>query len=130
MANVMRYNLAQFVFDDTEIRTDSFKTTRKIEAETLTATNSHMPYATMFAKEELEWEASDIDPVYRSFFEDVIERQKADPTNLGIVATYDYSEVTGDLVEDDIYDDVWIEEISKENANKPFSVKGGAMRKL
>ena len=127
---VRRYNLAQFVFNETEIPTDSFKTTRKIEAESLTATNSHRPYATMFAKEELEWEASDIDPIYRKFFEEIIERQKADPTDLAMVCTYDYSEVTGDLEEDDIYDGVWIEEISKENANKPFSVKGGAREKL
>lgn len=130
MANEMRYNLAQFVFDDTQIRTDTFKTTRKIEAETLSACNSHSPYATMFKKEELEWECSDIDPIFRGFFEDMIERQKADPTDLAMVSTYDYSEVTGDIVEDDVYDEVWIEEISKENANKPFSVKGGARKKL
>ncbi len=130
MANVMRYNLAQFVFEDTQIRTEEFKTTRKIEAEKLIACNSHSPYATMFAKEELEWEASKIDPIYRSFFEDVIEKQKADPTSLAMISTYDYSEVTGDLIEDDVYDEVWVEEISKENANKPFTVKGGAMRKL
>lgn len=130
MANVMRYNLAQFVFDDTQIRTDEFSTTRKIEVEQLTASNSHTPYATMFAKEEFEWEAKDIDPIHRSFFEDVMDRQKADPTDLATICTYDYSEVSGDLVEDDVYDDCWIEEISKDNANKPFTVKGGAMRKL
>ena len=130
MATETRYNLAQFVFEDTQIRTGSFKTTRKIEAERLTACNSHTPYATMFAEEELEWEASDIDPNFRKFFEDMVERQKADPTNLAMVCTYDYSEITGDLVEDDVYDGVWIEEIEKENANKPFSVKGGASRKL
>ena len=132
MANITRYNLAQFVFNDEEIRTDSFKTTRKIEAEKLTATNSHTPYATMFAKEEFEWEASDIDPYYRKFFEDVIDSQKANPSleNLGIVATYDFNELTGDVEEDDVYTGVWVEEISKENANKPFSIKGGALNKL
>lgn len=130
MANVMRYNLAQFVFEDTQIRTEEFKTSRKIEAEKLVACNSHTPYATMFAKEELTWEASKIDPIYRSFFEDVIDKQKADPTNLATISTYDYSEITGDLIVDDVYDDVWVEEISKDNANKPFSVKGGAMKKL
>jgi len=128
--NVTRYNLAQFVFDDNQIRTDGFKTTRKIEAESLTACNSHSPYATMFGAEELEWEASDIDPIYRGFFEDVMDRQKADPTNLAMVSTYDYSEITGDLVEDDVFDEVWVEEISKENANKPFTVKGGARKKI
>lgn len=130
MATETRYNLAQFVFEDTEIPTDSFKTTRKIEAEKLTACNSHSSYATMFKKEELEWEASDIDPLYRKFFEDVIDKQKADPTQLAMITTFDYSEVTGDLVQDDCYTGVWVEEISKENANKPFSVKGGAEKKI
>lgn len=128
--SIKRYNLAQFVFDDNQIRVDGFKTTRKLEAETLTACNSHSPYATMFAKEEFEWEASDIDPIYRSFFSDVMDRQKEDPSNLAMISTYDYSEVTGDVVEDDVFDDVWVEELSKENANKPFSVKGGARKKI
>lgn len=130
MATTRRYNLAQFVFEDTEIPTDKFKTKRKIEAETLTACNSHSPYATMFSKEEFEWEASDIDPLYRQFFENAVEKQKEDPTTLAMISTYDYSEVDGDLVEDDVYDGVWIEEIEKENANKPFSVKGGAKKKI
>ena len=130
MANVMRYNLAQFVFEDTQIRTEEFKTSRKLSVEKLKASNSHTPYATMFTEEEFTWEASKIDPIYRNFFEEVIDKQKADPTNLATISTYDYSEITGDLIVDDIYDDVWVEEISKDNANKPFSVKGGAMKKL
>ena len=130
MANETRYNLAQFVFNDTQIRVGGFKTTRKQNTETLSACNSHKPYAVMFGKEELTWEASDIDPIYRSFFENVMDRQKADPTDLAMVSTYDYSEITGDLFEDDCFDDVWVEELSKETANKPFSAKGNAMRKI
>ena len=49
---------------------------------------------------------------------------------LPMISTYDYSEISGDIVEDDVFVDVWVEEISKENANKPFSVKGGAKKKL
>ena len=41
-----------------------------------------------------------------------------------------YNPETGDIAEDDVYDGAYITEISKENANKPFSVKGGALRKL
>jgi len=130
MPSVTRYNLAQLVFDDTEITTKTFKTTRKQTVEKLEACNSHDPYAVMFGKEELSWEASDIDPLHRSFFNEVLDRQKADPTNTGMVSTFDYSEITGDIEEDDVFDKVWVEEISKENANKPFSVKGGAMRKI
>lgn len=130
MATVKRYNLAQFVFDDEQVRVGSFKTTRKQSTEQLSACNSHRPYAVMFGKEELGWEASKVDPIYRPFFEKVMDRQKADPTDLGMVSTYDYSEMTGDLQEDDVFDDVWIEELSKETANKPFTVKGNAMRKI
>ena len=130
MANVKRYNLAQFVFDDTQIRVDKFKTTRKQDVESLTACNSHSPYAVMFGAEEFEWEASDIDPVFRSFFSDVMDRQKEDPTDLAMISTYDYSEISGDLVEDDVFDEVWVEELEKENANKPFTVKGGARMKI
>ena len=71
----------------------------------------------------------DIDPQHRSFFEDILDMQKALPEELPYIATYDYVEGTGDLVEDDVYYGVWVEEISKEKANQPFSVKGGALRK-
>lgn len=130
MADVTRYNLAQFVFDGTEIPVGSFKTTRKQSTETLSACNSHTPYAVMFGKEELTWEASDIDPIYRSFFEKVMDRQKANPSDLGVVSTYDYSELTGSYVEDDAFSKVWVEEIGKETANKPFTAKGSAMKKI
>ncbi len=130
MATVQRYNLAQIVYEDTQITTDSFKTTRKIDAEEYNSTNSYSPYAVNFSNETYEWEMSEIDPTYRSFFEDMMDRQKADPSNLAMVATYDYNPETGDLVEDDIYDGAYITEISKENANQPFDVKGGAIRKL
>lgn len=124
-----RYNLAQALFRNTEITTDSFKTTRKQDTETYTATNSHSPYAVAFGAESFEWEMSDIDPLMRKFFEEVMDYQKENPNDLGLFATYDFNEITGDLVEDDVYYDAYITEISKENANKPFSVKGEALRK-
>ena len=130
MATVKRYNLAQIVYEDQQITTDTFKTTRKIDTEEYTASNDYNPYAINFSNETYEWEMSDIDPTYRSFFEDMMDRQKEDPSTLATVATYDYNKSTGDLVEDDVYDGAYITEISKENANKPFSVKGGAIKKI
>lgn len=124
-----RYNLAQALFRNTEIITDSFKTTRKQDTETYTACNSHSPYAVAFGAESYEWEMSDIDPLMRKFFDEVMDYQKENPNDLGLFATYDFNEITGDLVEDDVYYDAYITEISKENANKPFSVKGEALRK-
>lgn len=124
-----RYNLAQALFRNTEITTDSFKTTRKQDTETYTACNSHSPYAVAFGAESYEWEMSDIDPLMRKFFDEVMDYQKENPNDLGLFATYDFNEITGDLIEDDVYYDAFITEISKENANKPFSVKGEALRK-
>lgn len=130
MADVTRYNLAQFVFDGKDIPVGSFKTTRKQSTEKYTACNSHTPYAVMFGEEELEWEASDVDPIYRSFFEKVMDRQKENPNNLGSISTFDYSELSGSVVPDDTFAGVWVEELGKETANKPFSVKGNAKRKI
>ena len=130
MASVQRYNLAQIVYEDNQITTQTFKTTRKLDSEEYTASNSYNSYAVNLSKETFEWEMSDIDPKYRSFFEDMMDKQKANPDELAMVATYDYNPETGDIVEDDVYDGAYITEISKENANKPFSVKGGALRKL
>ena len=130
MPTVQRYNLAQIVYEDQQITTDTFKTTRKLDSEEYTASNSYNPYAVNLSGETFEWEMSDIDPTQRGFFEEMMDRQKADPNDLAMVATYDYNPETGDIVEDDVYDGAYITEISKENANKPFSVKGGALRKL
>lgn len=130
MAAVQRYNLAQIVYEDQQITTDTFKTTRKLDSEEYTASNSYNAYAVNLTKETFEWEMSDIDPTFRPFFEDMMNRQKADPTDLATVATYDYNSENGDIVEDDVYDGAYITEISKENANKPFSVKGGAIKKI
>ena len=130
MAGVNRYNLAQIVYEDTQITTNTFKTTRKLDSEEYTASNSYNPYAVNLSSETFEWEMSEIDPTFRSFFEDMMDAQKADPNNLATVATYDYNPETGDIVEDDVYDGAYITEISKENANKPFDVKGGALRKI
>lgn len=128
MADVKRYNLAQIIFDETQITTDKFKTTRKQEADEYTATNSHNPYAISFTSETFEWELTDVDPVQRPIFSDMMTAQQEHPDNLPMIATYDFNEITGDLVEDDVYYDAYIKEISKENANNPFSVKGQCLR--
>lgn len=130
MATVTRYNLAQIVYEDQKITTDSFKTTRKMDAEEYTSSDSYSPYAVSFSNETYEWEMSDIDPTFRSFFEEMMDNQKKDPNNLAMIATFDYNPDTGDIVEDDTFDGAYITELSKEKANQPFSVKGGAIRKL
>lgn len=129
MASVQRYNLAQILYENNQITTDTFKTTRKLDSEEYTASNSYNPYAVNLSKETFEWEMSDIDPQFRSFFDEMMDKQKANPDELALVATYDYNPETGDIVEDDVYYGAYITEISKENANKPFTVKGGALRK-
>ena len=129
MAETVRYNLAQMMFNDLEIVADSFKTTIKMDAEELTATNSSNPYDVQYGKESLEWEASDIDPALRKEVQTIYDQQKIDPSSKGTIATYDFNELTGDLVPDDIFYGAYITEISKENGNQPFSVKGGALKR-
>ena len=130
MATVTRYNLAQFVYEDQEITVSEFSTTQSIDDEPLTASNSYNAYGVDLSNETFEWELSDIDPRHRPFFQEMWENQQIDPSNLATVSTYDYNPKTGDIVEDDNFDGVYITEISKDNANKPFSVKGKALRRI
>ena len=122
-----RYNLAQFIFNDTEVVGDSFTLTRKQDTETFTSFNSHTPYCVAINGETYEWELSDVDPIHKKIFTDAMNAQKKNTGNLPLIATYNFDDQTGDLVEDDVLYDVFITELSKES-NKPFSVKGEALR--
>lgn len=126
MADIKRYNLAQFVFNGTRIRADTFKTTQKFSTEKHTCTESHNPYYISIGAEEVSWEISEIDQAHRKFFKDAVKYQKQNPDNLPEIITYDYEETSGELVEDDIFKKCAIEEISKENANGKISIKGSA----
>ena len=126
MADTVRYNLAQLMFDDLEIIADGFKVTFKIDTEELTATRSVNPYDVQYGKESIEWEASDVDPALRKAVMQIYDQQQVDPSKKGTVSTYDFNEITGDLVPDDILYGAYITEVGKENANSPFSIKGGA----
>ena len=121
MADSVRYNQSQIMFGDLEIVCGSFKTSFKTDTEDLTATNSKSPYDTQFGNETVEAEASDIDPALRKPLKKLWASQTRDT-----LSTYDFNEDTGDLIEDDVFYGAYIKEISKENANKPFSVKFGA----
>ena len=124
MADSQRYNQSQFMFGDLEVVCGGFKTSFKKDSEDLTATNSSSAYDTTFGKETVEAEASDIDPNLRKPLMKLFDaNQKL------TLATYDFDENTGNLVEDDVLYNAYIKEISKEDANKPFSVKFGATTK-
>lgn len=123
MAETKRYNKAQLMYGDIEIVCGSFKTSFKIDTTDLKATNSSTPYDTQFGDETIEAEASDIDPNLRKILKAKYEK-KARET----LASYDFEEETGNIVEDDVLYDAYIKELSKEDANKPFSVKFGATR--
>lgn len=115
------YGESQLMFGDLEIVCDDFKVNFKRDSEELTATNSSTPYGTQFGKETIEAEASDIDPALRKTIKKLWEKKTRDT-----LATYDFDEDTGDLIEDDVLYGVYIKEISKEKSNKPFSIKFGA----
>lgn len=128
MADEKRYNLCQVVFKDKEIIHDTLKITRKQEAEELSCNSSHYAYAVQFGKETFEFELSDVDPLERGFFNEIMTAQQSDPSDLPMLAGYDWNENNGDLVEADVYYGAYITEISTENVNNPFSVKGSCLR--
>lgn len=121
MAETIYYGESQLMFGDLEIVCDSFKISFKRDNEELTATNSSTPYGTQFGKETIEAEASDIDPALRKEIKRLWEQKVRDT-----LASYDFEEDTGNLIEDDVLYNAYIKEISKEDANKPFSIKFGA----
>ena len=123
MADSTRYNQSVLMFGDVEIVCGSFKTSFKLDSEELTATNSSSAYGTTFGKETVEAEASDIDPALRKTL-----KRKMDAKTRDTLSSYDFDEDTGDLIEDDVLYGAYIKEMSKENANNPFSIKFGATR--
>lgn len=118
MADTVRYNQSILMFDDLEIVCGGFKTSFKTDSDDLTATNSSNAYDSMDGKETVEAEASDIDPALRKPIKALYDRKVR-----GTLASYDFNEDTGSLIEDDVLYGARITEISKEDANKPFSIK-------
>lgn len=121
------YMMGQFRFKDTEIECNGFKMNWKIKADKSYPTNSITTSRVKFSELDLSWEASDINPKYRPFFKDKFKQQLANPSDLFTIATYDFN-LGGDPVEDDVFYECWIEDVSKEDANGKFTVKGGAKR--
>ena len=60
-------------------------------------------------------------------YKDKFKQQLVNPSDLFTIATYDFN-LSGDPVEDDVFYECWIEDVSKEDANGKFTVKGGAKR--
>lgn len=119
--NDVRYSQSQLMFGDLEIICGGFKTSFKKDTEDYTATNSSSPYDTAFGNETVEAEASDVDPALRKALKKLYDNNVRDT-----LSSYDFDEDTGDLIEDDVLYGAYIKELSKENANKPFSIKFGA----
>lgn len=120
-ADTKRYSQSRLIFGDTVIICDSFKTSFKKESTALTCTESSNAYDNLIGNETVEWEASDIDPALRK----TLKKYYDEETRVTL-ASYDFEEATGNLVEDDVLYGAFIKEISKENANQPFSIKGEA----
>ncbi len=120
MADTVRYSEGQVMFGDLEIICDGFKVTYKRDTEDLTSLNSSTPYDTQFGKESVEAECSDVDPALRKDLKRLYEQKVKDT-----LASYDFDEDTGNLIEDDVLYGAHITELGKEDINKPFSVKFG-----
>lgn len=120
MPEEVRYSNAQIMYNDIEIVCDGFKSGYKRESEELTALNSSDPYGTRHGGVSVEPEASDVDPALRPALKKMFD-EKTEAT----LASYDFDEDTGELFEDDVFYNAYIKELSKEDVNKPFSVKWG-----
>ena len=120
MADTKRYSQSILMFGDLEIVCGGFKTSFKRDSEDLTATNSASPYDTLDDNEKLKAEASDVDPALRKTMKKLWQQKVRDT-----LASYDFDEDTGDLIEDDVFYKAKITELSKEDGYKPFSVKFG-----
>ena len=116
-----RYSQSRLIFGDIVIICDGFKTTFKKESKSLTSTESSNAYDNLVGKETIEWEASNIDPALRK----TLKKYYDDEIKVTL-ASYDFEESTGNLVEDDVLYGAFIKELSKEDANQPFSIKGEA----
>lgn len=118
MADTVRYSQSILLFGDLEIVCGSFSTGFKRDSENLTATNSATPYDSLDGDETLEAEAKDVDPALRKTIKKLWQDKVRDT-----LASYDFDEDTGDLIEDDVFYNAKITEISKDNGYKPFSIK-------
>lgn len=120
MPDEVRYSNAQIMFGDVEIICGGFKSGYKRETEEYTALNNDDPYATRYGSVSVEPEASDVDPALRPVLQKMFD-EKTEAT----LASYDYDNDTGSLFEDDVFYNAYIKELSKEDVNKPFTVKWG-----
>lgn len=120
MPESVRYSKAQIMYGDLEIVCDGFKAGYKKDSEEYTALNSDTPYGTRKGAVTVEPEASDVDPALRKDLQRMFD-QDVEAT----LVSYDYEESTGNLIEDDVFYNAYIKELSKEDVNKPFSVKWG-----
>ena len=120
MPDEVRLSNAQIMYGDVEIVCDGFKSGYKRDCEDLTALNSSDPYGTRHGAVSVEPEASDVDPALRPVLQKMFDN-KVEET----LVSFDFDEDTGDLYEDDVFYNAYIKELSKEDVNKPFSVKWG-----
>jgi hypothetical protein len=123
-----RYNLFHVYIDSTQVICDGLKITDKTKATRKYGKNSSTAYAVTFETDEGEYELSEIDPAQKDFFRELRKSQKGHPKNLPNLYVYNYNEETGDLVEDNVYYNIWIEEISDEDVTSKFTVKGGYLK--
>lgn len=125
---VTRYSLFHTYIGSTQIISEGLKVTDKTTATRKYGKHSATAYAVSFDKDEGDFELSEIDPAQKSFFRDLRKSQRGGPKTLPNLYVYSYNEETGDLIEDNVYYNIWVEEISDEDVTSKFTVKGGYMK--
>lgn len=115
------------VWGEWNIRAESVKITLKQDNETYTASQRKEPYAISFGGTEYSIDLSGVDPFQRYLFDHILEafQNPNQIAQMPRIKTFVYNK-DGKLEKDYEFRQVYIEEISKENA-EPFDVKMGAL---
>lgn len=122
--SIVRSSLIQVFWEDTQIINKSFEPDSKTDVTKHYGKHKSTPYAIQFNEEDNSFKFTDVDYNQLPFFREIYRKQRETGV-LGTIYEYVYLKGEGSLVENNVYEDAWIEKISPGSAGEPFSVEGG-----
>lgn len=129
MVNEPKYDLAQFIFGDTEIWVKEFTLTDDITIEKYKPCNSKYSKDATTTEHELTWECKEVHEKFYGFFEKVVETQDKSDYKPPVIKTFKY-DVDGNAVHKTTFKGVYIEKLPEETATKPFDISGIALERV
>lgn len=126
---VTRYTLAKFFIGDEEITAESLDISNSVDVTQNYGSNSKDPYSISFGQREGTFEFSNVDIKHKAFVREYMNAQYKSTVKLDDLSVYDFDEETGDVVEDNIYYEIWIDDESETSSNGEFGFSGGFRKK-